>query len=622
MKPGNPHALPSGWKKGGVQKEWNKGSSPSEEIGVERCGEFLVGERVPGTKWVVKGLLGRGGMGVVLDVVKEPGIGGALKVMHPELALNGVFAARFLEEARLLAKVQHPNIVKIIDSDRLADGRPFFVMERIEGRTLRQAMRELRDRGVVLGGSVIWEVVSQVGDALHALHSQRPGPVVHRDVKPENVRIRRVPGRAQIGEAKLLDFGLVLDLGTGRRVSSKHLVGTPRYMAPEQLDDRYGAISPKADLYALALVTYEMVTSRFPWDVNVRDVAAMIEAHLTRSPQRASTFCQWVPPAVDEALARALAKNPAERQTSVAQFLENCRELETVKDGSSYADVDIYTTAPSMATLASLELEKPHESHDTVEGMSVPPVEGPSLETTKPLWEGAGDKEGQEGGPDGSRMGGPPGEGLPEEACAAQERADGEASPVGPSGMALGVSVDRNAGKHPECHGPAAAALVGEPVPEVARAPGRRRGLVAIAVSGALCVAVGVAVLWRVAAQPQVAPATQASRVPEVAIVGAAAETARSAREPSAPEASAVASAQPPPIDVEALFKASAPALVSKPKRPVPKRVPTAPTAAKDIASAGPEPDDGRELFAEPGASAAGASQPMPPVGHEKARVR
>jgi uncharacterized protein DUF2357/PD-(D/E)XK nuclease superfamily protein/protein kinase-like protein len=103
--------------------------------------EYLIGQPMPGTKWVVRGKLGQGGMGIVLDVVKEQLIRGAMKVLLPPFAKQPEFAAKFFEEVKVTARLQHPNIVQVLDFDRLLDGTPFMVMERLRGRTLRAALR-------------------------------------------------------------------------------------------------------------------------------------------------------------------------------------------------------------------------------------------------------------------------------------------------------------------------------------------------------------------------------------------------------------------------------------------------------------------------------------------------
>src|SRR5450432_3966665 len=313
--------------------------------------EWVVGEPLPGTRWVVQGRLGHGGMGIVLQVCKSPaGIPGAMKVMRPALAQESSWTQQFLAEARLLASVRHPNIVEVIDYDTLADGTPFLVMALLHGQTLRRFMRAARVDGLTITPRNVFAVVSQLCEGLLVLHSQRP-PVVHGDVKPENIFLQDVEHMPGSGVVKLLDFGLAR--AAGRESSS--LFGTPRYMAPEQL--RGEAVSERADQYSAALVAYEMLTGQFPWDVQLGDVDAMIEAHLMKEPAPPSTFCPWVSPNVDRAIVRALAKHPADRWESVAEFVERLRELQSVDERSAYANAEVNTTAPmgklAVGTLAA-----------------------------------------------------------------------------------------------------------------------------------------------------------------------------------------------------------------------------------------------------------------------------
>jgi serine/threonine-protein kinase len=291
---------------------------------------------------VVDGHLGEGGMGVVLRVSKSAaGIAGAMKIMRPALAREPSWKQRFLAEARLLATLRHPNIVEVIDYDTLADGTPFFVMALLHGETLRRWMGAARADGVAVKARTIFTIASQLCEGLLALHSQER-PVVHADVKPENIFLQDGEHLAASCRVKLLDFGLARTAGH----ASKSLLGTPRYMAPEQL--RGEPVSERADQYSAALVTYELLTGRFPWDLPVRTLEATIDAHLTRSPAPPSTFCPWLPPRVDETLVRALAKRPAERWSSVAEFAKRMRDLQALAGSVTYETADVTATASTI----------------------------------------------------------------------------------------------------------------------------------------------------------------------------------------------------------------------------------------------------------------------------------
>ena len=258
---------------------------------------------MPGTKWVVRGKLGQGGMGLVLSVEKAGLIRGAMKVLLPAFAKLPEFAAKFLAEVKVTARLQHPSIVQVLDFDRLADGTPFMVMERLRGRTLRAALRETRERGKLWTAANTYAVAAQAAEGLYRAHSLEPS-IVHRDVKPENIFLHRSRG-VHDSVVKVMDFGVAAVVGERDRQN----IGTPRYMAPEQMDG--GEVSPQTDQYALALVIYEMLTGRLPWDVNLRDPKALAEAHRHAAPTPPSQFCPWLPARMDAALLKALSKDPA-----------------------------------------------------------------------------------------------------------------------------------------------------------------------------------------------------------------------------------------------------------------------------------------------------------------------
>jgi serine/threonine-protein kinase len=347
---------------------------------------------VPGQKYKVEDFLGRGGTGVVYSVVKEPaGIRGAMKVMLPSVARRPRLVESFLSEARMLASIRHQNIVEVIDYDTLPDGTPFMVMQLLKGKTLRSSLREM---GRAVSARNVHNIFVQLCDGLLELHSQR-APIVHRDVKPENIFLHR----ASLGPdivVKLLDFGLA---GPSNQWS-RHLVGTPRFMAPEQVLGK--PVTDRSDQYSAALVLYEMMTGRLPWDVDVKSVQAMVSAHVKLPPYPPSKFCPWASKHVDEVILRGLEKDPSHRWSSVDQFCDGLRELQDVDDGSAFTNVDINTTARDLATMAgggSVTSGAPSEDfvlHDTEQRMDAPPLGDRSLELPQfyfadedPVWSAA-----------------------------------------------------------------------------------------------------------------------------------------------------------------------------------------------------------------------------------------
>ena len=187
-------------------------------------------------------------------------------------------------------------------------------------------------------------MAAQIAQGLYRAHTHSPS-IVHRDVKPENVFLHRAE-RSLESVVKVMDFGVAAVVGERAR----QRIGTPRYMAPEQVSG--DPVSPQTDQYALALVVYEMLTSRFPWDVNLRDVSALADAHRGLPPAPPSRFCPWLPERIEAALLKALAKEPAARHDTVHGLLFELRGLQSIDSQSSCPTGDAHSTEPMVGTLA------------------------------------------------------------------------------------------------------------------------------------------------------------------------------------------------------------------------------------------------------------------------------
>ena len=273
-------------------------------------------------RYTIEKEIGAGGMATVYlarDSKHDREV--ALKVLRPELgAVLG--ADRFLAEIKITARLDHPHILTLIDSGA-ADGLLYYVLPYVRGESLR----DLLNRETQLPIEDAIALTKQVGSALDYAH--RHG-VIHRDIKPENILI-------QEGEAILTDFGIALavkEAGGSRLTQTGLSLGTPMYMSPEQATGEK-TIGPKSDQYSLAAVLYEMLTGEPP--ISGASSQAIIAKLLTEEPSRIRTVRKTVPKGIDDAVAKALAKSPADRFASVGDFL---RAIEASRSATTADTVD------------------------------------------------------------------------------------------------------------------------------------------------------------------------------------------------------------------------------------------------------------------------------------------
>jgi serine/threonine protein kinase len=278
-------------------------------------------ERVPGTVYRVVRLIGAGGMGTVYEV-EDTTIGKSyvLKTLHPQLGSRDDLARRMQDEARTLARLNHPNIVEVITAGITADDMrlPYYVMERLNGQSLRSILTKK--------GRLDLAHVYHIGiDLLDALDHAHDKGVIHRDVKPDNIFLHRTA--AGVTVTKLLDFGIVSMLDGGRNETAGRFLGTLRYAAPEQL--RGDKPSPRTDVYAAALVIYEMVAGRGPFDAE-GDSQKIGSAHLHKAPPSVTKHVT-VPKELDSLLLAALSKSPDARPRDAFSFAASLRNLERME---------------------------------------------------------------------------------------------------------------------------------------------------------------------------------------------------------------------------------------------------------------------------------------------------
>jgi serine/threonine-protein kinase len=257
-------------------------------------------------RYELERLLGEGGMATVYlarDRRHEREV--AIKVLKPELAVR-LGSERFVQEIKVTAKLQHPNILPLYDSGA-ADGFLYYVMPYVSGESLRAKID--RDRQLSVEETI--QIARSVAAALDYAHEHG---IVHRDIKPENVLLQR-------GQAIVADFGIALAVSaaSGRLTETGLSIGTPNYMSPEQATgDR--AIDARSDIYSLGAITYEMLTGDPPHSANTAQ--AIIAKILSEKPSPISRSRDLVPANVDAAVQRALAKSPADRFVRAAHFAD------------------------------------------------------------------------------------------------------------------------------------------------------------------------------------------------------------------------------------------------------------------------------------------------------------
>jgi serine/threonine protein kinase len=261
--------------------------------------------------------LGAGGMGAVYRARRlHLGDEVAIKVMQPSPNADPELRERFLRESRACAQLRHPNIVGLLDFGFDASSQPYMVMELLSGPSLREEI----DLEAPMVPARVAAILGSVGSALQLAHDRG---ITHRDLKPGNI----VAHRYESGERvyKIIDFGLVAMRATTdqtRLTDPDFFLGTLAYAAPEQM--RGEDITPAVDVYALGVIAYEMLTGARPFDSD--NQATLITNALTVSPMSPATRRSGLPAAIDDAVMRALEKNPAARWPTVTEFIAALQE--------------------------------------------------------------------------------------------------------------------------------------------------------------------------------------------------------------------------------------------------------------------------------------------------------
>ena len=253
---------------------------------IQKIGPYQIVEQV-----------GAGGMATVYKAYQEKlDRHVAVKVMHQSFLHDGEFLLRFEREAKIVANLDHPNIVPVYDYDEY-ENRPYLVMKLLDGLTLKEVLRQ-----GPLDLDDIQSVMRKVAGALDYAHGMG---VLHRDMKPANIIIDYA------GEPYITDFGLARIVQAGESsLSADTMLGTPNYISPEQAEG-ISNLDARTDVYSFGVILYELVTGRVPFTGDTP--YAIVHKHIYDPPPRASTIDPEIPPAVDSVLMKALAKEPDAR---------------------------------------------------------------------------------------------------------------------------------------------------------------------------------------------------------------------------------------------------------------------------------------------------------------------
>jgi serine/threonine protein kinase len=294
---------------------------PRDQGSLRYASELVPGVVIRG-KYEILEKVGTGGMATVYRA-RHLAFGEivAIKLVGPKLAHDADFLKRFRTEAVVTRKLQHPNAVRVEDLDNTEDGRPFIVMEFVEGRSLREVIRT--EGALPLARAVA--IARQVCAALAAAHALG---ITHRDIKPDNILLTHASDGSDV--AKVLDFGIAkvkegsFDTGEGYTPTQTGMVmGTPQYISPEQaMGKRGNEVDGRSDLYSLGVVLYEMVTGRLPFSSDT--AMGMILHHLQTSPTppQIARADLSIPAPLSDLLMQALQKDRDRRFASADEMLD------------------------------------------------------------------------------------------------------------------------------------------------------------------------------------------------------------------------------------------------------------------------------------------------------------
>jgi len=297
-----------------------------------------------------------GGMGEIYaaEHARLPGLF-VVKILQASLVTDADIMERFRREADVMATLRHPHVAQVLDFRATSDGRPYLVMEHVDGSTLAELVTQ---RGP-LSPALTAQLVRQIAAALAAAHAQG---IVHLDLKPDNVMV--LPDHGDIPFVKVIDFGIAKSRHSPAR-PSKTIIGTPEYMSPEQIQGTSDLIDGRSDQFSLAVMAFVLLTGHGPW--GAEDSVTTLYRICQDPPQTLANYLALPMPAIEAALHRALSKDPALRFTSITEFAR-AFEAAVVEDTASgqLPGLDLGTQPGHAlgATLLDLPPLAPEPSYD------------------------------------------------------------------------------------------------------------------------------------------------------------------------------------------------------------------------------------------------------------------
>lgn len=332
-----------------VCPEDNSPLQADSTVGGETLVDPLIGHTLD-DKYRIEERLGIGGMGTVYRarhlLIDRPV---AIKVLNPRFVEDEAAQVRFRREARAAGRLQHTNAVGVTDFGSTSDGYVYIVMELLEGRTLREVLA----KEAPLDTARAVALMLQTAAAVAAAHD---AGIIHRDLKPANIFI--VQNSEVPAVVKVLDFGIAklaaesLDDDDPKTLTLVGvMIGTPRYMSPEQCDG--AELTPAADVYSLGVILYEMLSGVVPFSGSTPLAIAL--KHASEEPRRPSEYVASIPPALEKVVLHALEKRPEDRPANAAEFrLELLATAERL--GLEHAAA---TSAPDIEALRNVGTESP-----------------------------------------------------------------------------------------------------------------------------------------------------------------------------------------------------------------------------------------------------------------------